>query len=136
LCAFVHVIILKEPSRLRTDMIYFSFEEDCVTTEDASPEDMRLQPPTGFSDSRELSEAECDRDIMMTTKLPNDLATLLARYSISLCVQGVPEIYANILTTSYWLHVELGKNILKNSVKKHFIKYDIQGCILYCCSIT
>ncbi|XP_044257604.1 Down syndrome cell adhesion molecule-like protein Dscam2 isoform X1 [Tribolium madens] len=51
--------------------------EDC---EDASPEDMRLQPPTGFSDSREMSEAECDRDINMTTKLSNDLTILLARY--------------------------------------------------------
>ena len=58
--------------------VSFSFD-DCVT-EDASPEDVRLQPPTGFSDSRELSEAECDRDVMLTTKLSNDLATLLARY--------------------------------------------------------
>lgn len=28
----------------------------------SSVEDMTLLPPTGFSDSRELSEAECDRD--------------------------------------------------------------------------
>jgi CMP-2-keto-3-deoxyoctulosonic acid synthetase len=33
-------------------------------------------------------------------------------------IQGVFESCAEILTTSYWLHVELGKNIFKNSVKK------------------
>jgi hypothetical protein len=26
---------------------------------------------------------------------------------------GVPEMHSKILTTSYWLHVELGKNIKK-----------------------
>lgn len=42
---------------------------------------MRLQPPTGFSDSRELSEAECDRDMLLySAKLPNELVTFLARY--------------------------------------------------------
>jgi hypothetical protein len=30
---------------------------------------------------------------------------------VYLFVQGVFEIRAEILTTSYWLHVELGKNI-------------------------
>jgi hypothetical protein len=29
----------------------------------------------------------------------------------SLIIQGVLEVRAQILTTSYWLHVELGKNI-------------------------
>jgi hypothetical protein len=33
-------------------------------------------------------------------------------------IQGVIESCTDILTTSYWLHVELGKNILKKSVKK------------------
>jgi hypothetical protein len=28
-----------------------------------------------------------------------------------ICIQGVFEMRAQILTTSYWLHVELGKNI-------------------------
>lgn len=57
-------------------IIYSSDDEHII--EDASPEDMRLQPPTGFSDSRELSEAECDRDIK-PSKLAADLASLLAR---------------------------------------------------------
>lgn len=29
---------------------------------DSSVEDMTLLPPSGFSDSRELSDVECDRD--------------------------------------------------------------------------
>lgn len=39
---------------------------------------MRLQPPNGFSDRRELSETECDRELN-SGKSSNDLATLLAR---------------------------------------------------------
>jgi hypothetical protein len=31
--------------------------------------------------------------------------------SIDLFIQGVPEMRGKILTMSYWLHVELGKNI-------------------------
>jgi hypothetical protein len=55
-------------------------------------------------------------------------------------IQGVFESCAEILTTSYWLHVELGKNILKILSKKkmtfigvRFIKHDIQGCIFKMC---
>jgi hypothetical protein len=33
-------------------------------------------------------------------------------------IQGVIEMRDQILTTSYWLHVELGEKYLKNSVKK------------------
>jgi hypothetical protein len=45
-------------------------------------------------------------------------------------VQGVPEMDGKILTTSSWLHVELGKNIQKILL---FLKYDIQGCIFKMC---
>jgi hypothetical protein len=31
---------------------------------------------------------------------------------------GVPDMHGKILTTRYWLHVELGKNIKKNSMSK------------------
>lgn len=57
---------------------------------------IRLQPPSGFSDSRELSEAECDRDrdrdremshrrlsSAGSSKLPADLAALLSRCNTS-----------------------------------------------------
>jgi hypothetical protein len=33
-------------------------------------------------------------------------------------IQGVIESCTDIVTASYWLHVELGKKYLKNSVKK------------------
>jgi hypothetical protein len=43
-------------------------------------------------------------------------------------IQGVFEMRAQILITSYWLHVELGKKYLKNSVKKqndiYFLSYN------------
>lgn len=46
-----------------------------------------LQPPTGFSDSRELSEAECDRDrdssgglrLLRHEELEQQLSTLVKR---------------------------------------------------------
>ncbi|XP_017776462.1 PREDICTED: Down syndrome cell adhesion molecule-like protein Dscam2 isoform X2 [Nicrophorus vespilloides] len=47
--------------------------------EDTSSENLCLQPPSGFSDSRELSEAECDRDLAIS-KLPAELVTILTRY--------------------------------------------------------
>jgi hypothetical protein len=37
------------------------------------------------------------------------------------CIQGVIEMRGQILTTRYWLHVELGKNILKTYVKKYSV---------------
>jgi hypothetical protein len=53
-----------------------------------------------------------------------------------------------IVTTSYWLHVKLGKNVhqcgflvLKHISQRllrigvHFIKYDIQGVFLKCAEI-
>lgn len=63
---------------------------------------MTLLPPSGFSDSRELSEAECDRDrdrdchqgLSIATarhggslgRLPIEaVETMLARYFITLC---------------------------------------------------
>ncbi|PSN31438.1 hypothetical protein C0J52_25765 [Blattella germanica] len=42
--------------------------------DEASFSSYRLQPPSGFSDSRELSEAECDRDNTL------HLDKLLARF--------------------------------------------------------
>lgn len=45
---------------------------------EASGEDLCLQPPSRFSDSRELSEAECDRELK-PSKLSAELATLLER---------------------------------------------------------
>jgi hypothetical protein len=33
-------------------------------------------------------------------------------------IQGISEMRAEILTTSYWLHVELGKKLKKFIVKK------------------
>lgn len=46
-------------------------------------EGMRLQPPSGFTDTWELSEAECDRDLRLAANnklpLPAELASLLAR---------------------------------------------------------
>jgi hypothetical protein len=66
-------------------------------------------------------------------------------------LQGIIESCADILTTSYWLHVELGKNILKIlkcgflvlkhisyrllRIGVHFIKHDIQGVFLKCAEI-
>jgi hypothetical protein len=63
-------------------------------------------------------------------------------------IQGDFESCADILITSYWLHVELGKKYLKNSISKNkyalklgnridvrFIKYDIQGVFLKCAEI-
>jgi hypothetical protein len=35
----------------------------------------------------------------------------IASFQIYIHIQGVIEIHGIILTTSYWLHVELGKNI-------------------------
>jgi PAS domain-containing protein len=47
----------------------------------------------------------------------NDCNASFCRYFGFSCselyIQGVFESCAEILTTSYWLHVELGKNILK-----------------------
>jgi hypothetical protein len=51
---------------------------------------------------------------------------------------------AQILTASYWLHVELGKNVdflvLKHisyrSLGVHFIKHDIQGVFLKCAEMS
>lgn len=46
-----------------------------------------LHPPTGFSDSRELSEAECDRELvpqrlplLRHEELEEELSTLIKRY--------------------------------------------------------
>ncbi|KAG8317713.1 hypothetical protein J6590_020410 [Homalodisca vitripennis] len=44
-----------------------------------------LQPPTGFSDSRELSEAECDREntglrLLRHEELEQQLSTLVKKY--------------------------------------------------------
>jgi hypothetical protein len=72
---------------------------------------------------------------------PNNRATTFRRTSrfciwtslVHICIQGVFEIRAQILITSYWLHVELGKKYLKNCVR--FIKYDIQGVFLKCAEI-
>jgi hypothetical protein len=35
----------------------------------------------------------------------------ICHFNLSLNIQGVIEMRAQILTTNYWLHVELGKNI-------------------------
>jgi hypothetical protein len=43
---------------------------------------------------------------------PNVFLSLIVHICI-LAVQGVIESCTDILTTSYWLHVELGKNIKK-----------------------
>jgi hypothetical protein len=48
---------------------------------------------------------------------PNVFLSLIVHICI-LAVQGVIEICTDILTTSYWLHVELGKNIKKNLCQK------------------
>jgi hypothetical protein len=32
-------------------------------------------------------------------------------FMLCLCIQGVIEMRDQILTTSYWLHIEIGKNI-------------------------
>ncbi|KAJ8923467.1 hypothetical protein NQ315_010045 [Exocentrus adspersus] len=58
---------------------YLDNSEEDQVLQVASSDDLRLQPPTGFSDSRELSEAECDRDLKLA-KLPIELASILARY--------------------------------------------------------
>lgn len=45
---------------------FCSYSSESSSAEDeASFSSYRLQPPSGFSDSRELSEAECDRDTTM-----------------------------------------------------------------------
>jgi hypothetical protein len=38
-------------------------------------------------------------------------------------IQAVIEIHGIILTTSYWLYVELGKNYLKNSMSKNKLTF-------------
>ena len=60
---------------------YFDSSSESSSAEDeASFSSYRLQPPSGFSDSRELSEAECDRDNTL------HLDKLLARYYLgSVC---------------------------------------------------
>jgi hypothetical protein len=49
------------------------------------------------------------------------------------------EVHVIILTMSYWIHVELGKNIYKilskNKLTFNFIKHDIQGVFLKCAEI-
>lgn len=59
------------------DLFCFSSEEERMLDETSSDE-LRLQPPSGFSDSRELSEAECDRDLK-PAKLSAELVTILTR---------------------------------------------------------
>lgn len=53
------------------------------------PQSAGLRPPTGFSDSRELSEAECDRDarrdlrhlpLFRHEELEQELSALIKRY--------------------------------------------------------
>jgi hypothetical protein len=47
-------------------------------------------------------------------------------------IQGVIEMRDQILTTSYWLHVELGKNILKilcQKIKSHLF-FELQFLLL------
>jgi hypothetical protein len=48
---------------------------------------------------------------MSIIKTPNIPFFSLGRQFWGTCIQGVFEMRAEILTTSYWLHVELGKNI-------------------------
>lgn len=55
----------------------FSSEEETIRRE-VSTDNICLQPPSGFSDSRELSEAECDRELK-PRKLSVELANLLER---------------------------------------------------------
>lgn len=51
----------------------------------ADVEPVSLQPPAGFSDSRELSEAECDRELLSRSarlrheELEDELLTLIKR---------------------------------------------------------
>lgn len=58
-------------------VLYFSSDDDIIRRE-VSTDDICLQPPSGFSDSRELSEAECDRELK-PRKLSVELSNLLER---------------------------------------------------------
>lgn len=59
-----------------SELVCFSSEEEIIKRETTT--DICLQPPSGFSDSRELSEAECDRELK-PRKLSAELANLLER---------------------------------------------------------
>jgi hypothetical protein len=39
-------------------------------------------------------------------------------------IQAVREMHGKILTTSYWLHVELGKKYLRNSMGKNKMTFN------------
>lgn len=68
-------LIAKNILLLSSEIVCFSSEEEIIKRETT---DICLQPPSGFSDSRELSEAECDRELK-PRKLSAELANLLER---------------------------------------------------------
>lgn len=41
--------------------------------------EVQLKPPSCFSDSRELSEAECDRDLKIAEIISSELSDILNR---------------------------------------------------------
>lgn len=68
----------------------FSSDEEETIRREVSTDNICLQPPSGFSDSRELSETECDRE-MKPRKLSVELANLLERYVILSFVRKLPD---------------------------------------------
>ncbi|XP_060516116.1 cell adhesion molecule Dscam2 [Cylas formicarius] len=50
------------------------------SSEEDTPQNMKIQPPIRFSDSKELSEAECDRDLKLAELFNSELADIVVRY--------------------------------------------------------
>lgn len=55
------------------------YSSENTEPQNATNDDPPLQPPTGFSDRHEVSEAECDRDLKLS-QLPMELESILTRY--------------------------------------------------------
>lgn len=64
----------------RVDVVFSVDDSGPVRVREVTP----LQPPSGFSDSRELSEAECDREngglrLLRHEQLEQQLSTLVKK---------------------------------------------------------
>jgi hypothetical protein len=59
---------------LNENFIYLFFSSSHSSESDVNMEEgLRFQPPNGFIDSREFSEAECDRDLALDLEVQQTL---------------------------------------------------------------